>query len=199
MKELRKILLVLILMLVVVPFNVKADEKVINIYLFYGDGCPHCAAEEEFLDEYLKDKDNVKLYKYEVWYDKTNQEYLQKVQKKLNDKQSGVPYTVIGDKVLLGYMDGVTDVTIKNYIDYYYNNDYVDYVGKITNVSDIRDDSDKINARKKEDKKIIYDDPEVEISTNKNKDENKSTNKQENKLEKSNEEVLIDEEKILKK
>ena len=90
MKKLRKILLVLILMLVVVPFNVKADEKVINIYLFYGDGCPHCAAEEEFLDEYLKDKDNVKLYKYEVWYDKTNQEYLQKVQKKLNDKQSGV-------------------------------------------------------------------------------------------------------------
>ena len=82
MKKLRKILLVLILMLVVVPFNVKADEKVINIYLFYGDGCPHCAAEEEFLDEYLKDKDNVKLYKYEVWYDKTNQEYLQKVQKK---------------------------------------------------------------------------------------------------------------------
>ena len=199
MKELRKILLVLILMLVVVPFNVKADEKVINIYLFYGDGCPHCAAEEEFLDEYLKDKDNVKLYKYEVWYDKTNQEYLQKVQKKLNDKQSGVPYTVIGDKVLLGYMDGVTDVTIKNYIDYYYNNDYVDYVGKITNVSDIRDDSDKINARKKEDKKIIYDDPEVEISTNKNKDENKSTNKQENKLEKSNEEVLDNVDNMLKK
>lgn len=191
MKKLRKILLVLILMLVVVPFNVKADEKVINIYLFYGDGCPHCAAEEEFLDEYLKDKDNVKLYKYEVWYDKTNQEYLQKVQKKLNNKQSGVPYTVIGDKVLLGYMDGVTDVTIKNYIDYYYNNDYVDYVGKITNVSYIKDDSDKINARKKEDKKIIYDDPEVEISTNKNKDENK--------LEKSNEEVLDNVDNMLKK
>lgn len=174
MKKLRKILLVLILMLVVVPFNVKADEKVINIYLFYGDGCPHCAAEEEFLDEYLKDKDNVKLYKYEVWYDKTNQEYLQKVQKKLNDKQSGVPYTVVGDKVLLGYMDGVTDVTIKNYIDYYYNNDYVDYVGKITNVSDIRDDSDKIDT--------------------KNNDK-----KQENKLEKSNEEVLDNVDNMLKK
>lgn len=199
MKKLRKILLVLILMLVVVPFNVKADEKVINIYLFYGDGCPHCAAEEEFLDEYLKVKDNVKLYKYEVWYDKTNQDYLKKVQKKLNNNQSGVPYTVIGDKVLLGYMDGVTDITIKNYIDYYYNNDYVDYVGKITNVSDIKDDSDKINARKKEDKKIIYDDPEVEISTNKNKDENKSTNKQENKLEKSNEEVLDNVDNMLKK
>ena len=175
MKKLRKILLVLILMLVVVPFNVKADEKVINIYLFYGDGCPHCAAEEEFLDEYLKDKDNVKLYKYEVWYDKTNQEYLQKVQKKLNDKQSGVPYTVIGDKVLLGYMDGVTDVTIKNYVnEYLENNHYVDYVGKITNVSNIKDDSDKIDT--------------------KNNDK-----KQENKLEKSNEEVLDNVDNMLKK
>lgn len=175
MKKLRKILLVLILMLVVVPFNVKADEKVINIYLFYGDGCPHCAAEEEFLDEYLKDKDNVKLYKYEVWYDKTNQEYLQKVQKKLNDKQSGVPYTVIGDKVLLGYMDGVTDVTIKNYVnEYLENNHYVDYVGKITNVSDIKDDSDKIDT--------------------KNNDK-----KQENKLEKSNEEILDNVDNMLKK
>ena len=175
MKKLRKILLVLILMLVVVPFNVKADEKVINIYLFYGDGCPHCAAEEEFLDEYLKDKDNVKLYKYEVWYDKTNQEYLQKVQKKLNNKQSGVPYTVIGDKVLLGYMDGVTDVTIKNYVnEYLENNHYVDYVGKITNVSDIKDDSDKIDT--------------------KNNDK-----KQENKLEKSNEEVLDNVDNMLKK
>ena len=175
MKKLRKILLVLILMLVVVPFNVKADEKVINIYLFYGDGCPHCAAEEEFLDEYLKDKDNVKLYKYEVWYDKTNQEYLQKVQKKLNDKQSGVPYTVIGDKVLLGYMDGVTDVTIKNYVnEYLENNHYVDYVGKITNVSDIKDDSDKLDTK------------------NNNK-------KQENKLEKSNEEVLDNVDNMLKK
>lgn len=175
MKKLRKILLVLILMLVVVPFNVKADEKVINIYLFYGDGCPHCAAEEEFLDEYLKDKDYVKLYKYEVWYDKTNQEYLQKVQKKLNNKQSGVPYTVIGDKVLLGYMDGVTDVTIKNYVnEYLENNHYVDYVGKITNVSDIKDDSDKIDTK------------------NNNK-------KQENKLEKSNEEVLDNVDNMLKK
>ena len=175
MKKLRKILLVLILMLVVVPFNVKADEKVINIYLFYGDGCPHCAAEEEFLDEYLKDNDNVKLYKYEVWYDKTNQEYLQKVQKKLNNKQSGVPYTVIGDKVLLGYMDGVTDVTIKNYVnEYLENNHYVDYVGKITNVSDIKDDSDKIDTKKND-------------------------KKQENKLEKSNEEVLDNVDNMLKK
>ena len=34
-------------------FSVKADN-VVNMYLFYGDGCPHCAEEEKFLDSYLK-------------------------------------------------------------------------------------------------------------------------------------------------
>ena len=101
MKKLRKILLVLILMLVVVPFNVKADEKVINIYLFYGDGCPHCAAEEEFLSDYLKDRTDVKLYKYEVWYDSHNQELLSKVQKEMGTtNKNGVPFTVIGKKTI---------------------------------------------------------------------------------------------------
>ena len=72
-------------------------------------------------------------------------------------------------------MDGVTDVTIKNYVnEYLENNHYVDYVGKITNVSDIKDDSDKIDT--------------------KNNDK-----KQENKLEKSNEEVLDNVDNMLKK
>ena len=28
----------------------KVEEDKVNIYLFYGDGCPHCAKEEKFLD-----------------------------------------------------------------------------------------------------------------------------------------------------
>ena len=29
--------------------NVEQEENIVNIYLFYGDGCPHCAREEKFL------------------------------------------------------------------------------------------------------------------------------------------------------
>lgn len=154
MKKLKTVLLVLILTLIVIPFNVKADEKVVNIYLFYGDGCPHCAKEEEFLDDYLKDKDNVKLYKYEVWYNTNNQQYLKQVQEELNNKQSGVPYTVIGNKVLVGYMDGVTNESIKKYVDdYLESNNYIDYVGKITGVSNINDDNKTNILNTKDDEK----------------------------------------------
>ena len=47
--------------------EVEVKEDVINIYLFRGDGCPHCAKAEEFLEEY-SDNDNVEVYDYEVWY-----------------------------------------------------------------------------------------------------------------------------------
>lgn len=151
MKKILNYILVLVLTFLLIPLTAKADE-VINIHLFYGDGCPHCAHEKEFLEEYLKDAHDVKLYKYEVWYDSDNQELLSEVQEKLNNKQSGVPYTVIGDKVIIGYSEGVTDVNIKKYIDDYKNDisSYRDYVGEITGISKVKaDNKDKTQKREK--------------------------------------------------
>ena len=64
----KKILYIILCFLAFVPSIVFASEKELNIYLFYGDGCPHCAAEEKFLNEYLKKEKNVKLHKYEIVY-----------------------------------------------------------------------------------------------------------------------------------
>ncbi len=135
MKKYLKIVLILVLTFIFVPFKVNADEKVINIHLFYGEGCPHCAKEEAFLEEYLEGRTDIKLYKYEVWYDKDNQDLLKKVQEKLNDDRSGVPYTVIGDKILYGYLEGTTDKSIKKYVKKNLKSDnYRDYVGEITGI-----------------------------------------------------------------
>lgn len=169
MKNKFKLLLITIFVFLIIPFKVNALEKDINIYLFYGDGCPHCAAEEKFLDSYLSDKSNVKLYKYEVWYNKENQELLQKVQEKLDNKQSGVPYTVIGKKVIVGYSDDITSKQIKRYISYYTNNEeYRDYVGEVlgTSTPPKEEIKENENARIKVDEKN-----EIKKET-KNEDEN---------------------------
>lgn len=130
MKKFKALLLILLLTLVF-PFSVKAENKV-NIHLFYGDGCPHCAEEEEFLNEYLKEEKSAKLIKYEVWYNKDNQKFFVEVQDKLDNHSNGVPYLVIGDKVLVGYIDGTTNESIKKYVEEYKNSD--DYVDKVTNI-----------------------------------------------------------------
>ena len=162
MKKILKFLIVFAVFLLL-PVSAKADEKVINIHLFYGNGCPHCAAEEEFLSDYLKDRTDVKLYKYEVWYDSHNQELLSKVQKEMGTtNKNGVPFTVIGKKTIVGYADGVTDEQIKDAINYYLNNDYRDYAGEITG---------KVKK--------------VEVKEDTIKDESKTEDKKENKIEKA--------------
>ena len=98
----KKIIYVFTFLFLLIPFSVSANEKV-NIYLFYGDGCPHCSALEEYLDEeYSTDKD-VKVYKYEVWNDVTNQELWKKVEDVTGEEAKGVPYFVIGKEVMQGY------------------------------------------------------------------------------------------------
>lgn len=162
MKKILKFLIVFAVFLLL-PVSAKADEKVINIHLFYGNGCPHCAAEEEFLSDYLKDRTDVKLYKYEIWYDSHNQELLSKVQKEMGTtNKNGVPFTVIGKKTIVGYADGVTDEQIKDAINYYLNNDYRDYVGEITG---------KVKK--------------TEVKEDTIKDESKTEDKTENKIEKA--------------
>lgn len=162
MKKILKFLIVFAILLLL-PVSAKADEKVINIHLFYGNGCPHCAAEEEFLSDYLKDRTDVKLYKYEIWYDSHNQELLSKVQKEMGTtNKNGVPFTVIGKKTIVGYADGVTDEQIKDTINYYLNNDYRDYAGEITG---------KVKK--------------TEVKEDTIKDESKTKDKKENKIEKA--------------
>lgn len=162
MKKILKFLIVFAVFLLL-PVSAKADEKVINIHLFYGNGCPHCAAEEEFLSDYLKDRPDVKLYKYEIWYDSHNQELLSKVQKEMGTtNKNGVPFTVIGKKTIVGYADGVTDEQIKDAINYYLNNDYRDYAGEITG---------KVKKN--------------EVKEDTIKDESKTEDKKENKIEKA--------------
>ena len=117
--------------------NVKADN-VINIHLFYGDGCPHCAAEEEFLNEYLKNQSDVNLIKYEVWNNKDNQVLYGDVQKALNETVNSIPYLIIGEKSIVGYSSEITDKEIKKYVEYYKNNDeYQDVVTKVINNEEV--------------------------------------------------------------
>ena len=172
MKKILKFLIVFAVFLLL-PVSAKADEKVINIHLFYGNGCPHCAAEEEFLSDYLKDRTDVKLYKYEIWYDSHNQELLSKVQKEMGTtNKNGVPFTVIGKKTIVGYADGVTDEQIKDAINYYLNNDYRDYAGEITG---------KVKK--------------AEVKEDTTKDESKTEDKKENKIEKADDTTSTQKEK----
>lgn len=96
----------------------EVKENVINVYLFRGDGCPHCAKAEEFLDEEYSDNEQVKVYDYEVWYDKDNAELYNEVQKHFKVEIDAVPFLVVGDTYFVGFSSS-TKENIKDKINAY--------------------------------------------------------------------------------
>lgn len=137
----KKIIYIIICILAFFPSLIFASEKDLNIYLFYGDGCPHCAAEEKFLNEYLKKDKSVKLHKYEIWYDTENAKKYKEVNKILNDNSNSIPYLIIGNNTISGYVEDITDEEIKNTINFYKNKSYKDKVGIYLGVVDENSES----------------------------------------------------------
>lgn len=149
----RRFLKVLLIVLLFVPLIIFADEKKdLDIYLFYGHGCPHCADEEKFLNKYLKEHENVHLHKYEVWEHEDNVTKWKETQKILNITASGVPYLVIGDKVVQGFMEDYTEELIDYHITYYENATYVDKVGIYLGI--VEADNPEIDDNKKEEQTL---------------------------------------------
>ena len=132
MRRLFKFLVVLILSFCfILPVNAKEDDK-ITLYLFYGDGCPHCAEEKLFLDEIEDKYENFEIVKYEVWKDKDNQQFLDKVKVELGIERSGVPVTIIGDTYMVGWSEAL-ESRVTRAIRFYKQNDYVDVIEQIKN------------------------------------------------------------------
>ncbi len=109
--------------------NINAKEKEVNIYLFYSEDCRHCAKEEAFLDDYKSKNSNVNVYTFELSNASNRQIWLD-VQEIFNEPSGSVPYTVIGNQVLIGYSSENTDASIKKIVNYYENNNYRDLIGE---------------------------------------------------------------------
>ena len=114
--KLKKILFVLTLFLVL-PFT-KVNAEEVTVTLFYGNGCPHCSHEKQYLD-ILKYQlgDNLNIEQYEVWNNDKNNELLSKVRATFNDDNTGVPFLVVGNKFFSGYNDDIAKEIKKTIFD----------------------------------------------------------------------------------
>ncbi len=82
--------------------NYQIDNSQINLYFFYGEGCPHCAKEEIFLNKLEEKYSQIDIHRYETWYNTENAALLDKLKNKLHFN-SGVPVLIIGEEAIVGY------------------------------------------------------------------------------------------------
>lgn len=148
----KKIKVIISALLLVIAFTLGqtrcfAEGKKINVYIFEGDGCPHCAEAIEWFEDTLaaddEYKDYYKLVKYEVWYDEDNNSLMGEVAKALDTQASGVPFIVVGDKYFSGFSATSSPDEIKEAIKTQYEKeDYQDIVKAVKDGRNIKKESE---------------------------------------------------------
>lgn len=98
---------------------VLAEDK-IAVYFFWGEGCPHCADEEIFLETLKIKYPQLVIKSYEVWHNKENAKFFSEMAEAYGTRPEGVPMTFIGDfNPLVGYRnDEVTSKIIEDRVRY---------------------------------------------------------------------------------
>jgi thiol-disulfide isomerase/thioredoxin len=109
------VLLIFLLLLAATPglaaSNAPHGEKTVNLYFFWGHGCPHCLKEKQFLEKLEKKYANLRIHGFEVSRDRKNLEMLYQVGRRLQLEIAGVPFTVVGQDYFVGWQADATSGT----------------------------------------------------------------------------------------
>ena len=99
------------------------DGKVV-VYMFVGDGCPHCEEAKEWFESIKGQYGNkFVIEEYETWYNEENAELMSEIATKRGEifKATGVPYIIIGKKSWVGFNQGNYSQEIIKQIEEQYN------------------------------------------------------------------------------
>ena len=117
------------------------DDNRVPVYLFRGEGCPHCQeAEEWFKSIEGEHGSKFKVVDYETWYNEENAKLMEKVASARGETAEGVPYIIIGEKSWNGFTSSYEEEILAQ-IDTVYNQAPADRYDIIKRVADGKTDS----------------------------------------------------------
>ncbi|MBD3360029.1 MAG: hypothetical protein GF365_04985 [Candidatus Buchananbacteria bacterium] len=108
MSKFKLIVAFFILLAILLPNFISAQENPLNVYFFWGKGCPHCAKEKAYLQKIEDNYSQVVINNFEVYNNQQNAKLLQKIGKETSINVNGVPLIIIGDKALVGFLNEET-------------------------------------------------------------------------------------------
>jgi len=75
----------------------------VRLYYFWGDGCPVCDRQDVFLERLEQEHPELRIERFEVWYDQENLALLREVAAKMDFEPRGVPVTILGGRHWVGF------------------------------------------------------------------------------------------------
>ncbi|MCD4760213.1 cytochrome c biogenesis protein [archaeon] len=133
--KISKILLVILILLSFNASMVNAEDQ-INLHIFYGQGCPHCAAAMSALDYFQEKYSNLNVHKHEIYFNNDERALFEKVASAYGEEIQGVPTLYIGEEVFIGFSNQIKE-EIAQTIEACQSNSCIDPVDKIEENNDI--------------------------------------------------------------
>jgi thiol-disulfide isomerase/thioredoxin len=100
------ILLIALLLALAAPLARAADSApALDVYLFWALGCPHCERAMTFLERLEKEEPRLRVHRLEITRDARNRAAFLRLADRHRVMDPGVPFVVIGDRVVEGYLD----------------------------------------------------------------------------------------------
>lgn len=75
----------------------------VDLYIFHGDGCPHCDDALAFLENLGERHPTLRVHDFEVWYDEANRGLLSELANAYGRTVQGVPVIFLGDEMWTGF------------------------------------------------------------------------------------------------
>jgi len=113
--------------------NVAAQNSDVNIYMFYGEGCPHCAQAKPVLMGMAEENPRVGYNEFEVYYSEENQKLFFDFGIAFGMEPQYVPTIFIGERYWVGYSEDIR-IEIENYIEQCLNSGCADPGGEVLGV-----------------------------------------------------------------
>jgi hypothetical protein len=86
----------------------EGGERPFDVYLFWAEGCPHCAREIGFTQQWTDKEPQVRMHYLEVTRETANRKVFGAVVRHFGIQRPGVPLTVVGEHFFEGYDDDAT-------------------------------------------------------------------------------------------
>ena len=77
----------------------------VKLYFFWGNGCPHCEREKEFLSRLKTEHPELVIESYEVWQNRANAGFFQQLITRAGIRSTGVPVTFVANRVFVGFSE----------------------------------------------------------------------------------------------
>ena len=110
--------------------KVSSQNSQINIYFFWGDGCPHCASAKPVLRAIAEGNSGITLYEFEVYQSEENLNIFYQIAEAHGTVPQAVPTVFMGERYWIGYSEDIK-VEIESYLNQCLSNGCTDLAAGI--------------------------------------------------------------------